>query len=67
MFALTVAISTKLEQLAPAQRSIRNPVSFVELSFHDRLICPVDAAVATRLEGALSELVPDVVAVAVLE
>ena len=37
-FVPTVAISAKLVQLFPTQRSMLKPVSLLELSVHDRLI-----------------------------
>ena len=51
-FAPTVAICAKLVQLFPVQRSMLKPVSLLELSVHDRLICVAETAVPTRLLGA---------------
>ena len=51
-FAPTLAISAKLVQLAPLQRSITNNVSLLELSFQAKVIWFLDMAVAVKLLGA---------------
>ena len=52
IFALTLEISEKFEQPAPAHRSIAKPVSLSELSFQPILIWLEEIAVAVRLAGA---------------
>jgi hypothetical protein len=51
--------------LEPALSTL-NPVSFVELSSHERLICDEDAALAARLDGAAGT-VADASVVALVE
>lgn len=65
MFAATVAISAKLVQLAPLQRSIAKFFSLFELSFQDRLIWVLETAVAVKLLGLAGSV--RVVALAVFE
>ena len=48
---MSEAISLKVTPLV--ERSTRKPVSFVEVSAHERLICAELIAVATRLVGAV--------------
>jgi hypothetical protein len=51
VFAPTKPICVKL---APSgERSILNPLSFDELSFHPRVICVLFTVEAVKLEGAL--------------
>ena len=51
-FAPTVVICAKFVQLFPTQRSMLKPVSLLELSVHDTLICVAETAVPARLLGA---------------
>lgn len=51
-FTPTVAICAKLVQLFPVQRSMLKPVSLLELSVHDRLICVDEAADPAKPLGA---------------
>jgi len=59
-FVLTLEISVKFEQPAPAHRSTANPISLSELSFQPILIWLEEIAVAVRLTGAfgLAPLTP---------
>ena len=51
MFAPIVA-TTVYVPLELSERSILNPVSLFELSFHDNVICDEDFAVAVSADGA---------------
>src|SRR5688572_21338877 len=66
-FAAPCAISAKVVQLTPVQRSILKPLSFVEVSVHARAISVLDDAVAVRLVGAVGGDKDGVVAFAMFE
>jgi hypothetical protein len=67
LFAPTLAICAKLVQLPPAQRSILNPVSLLELSVHARLIWLPEIAAAVNPLGAAGSKAVGVVVLATFE
>ena len=68
LLAPTVVVTRFCVKLTSFARSMANPVSLVELSVQERLICPEDTAVAVSAVGAAGgRTTASVVALAVLE